>query len=151
MIEEYGRIYPVAVNMQFEMQVGCCGSTSLSCECNHLSCLNLIAHIHEILGVMTVPSLKSILMTYLNKITISGISLRHNHLAVESRKDIVVGHSLDIHTCMRSASSSAIGTDYLGSWQGLARHSPVLILFVGSYPPPFPTVPLALAEKSAAG
>src|SRR5574344_1315595 len=109
------------------------GSSCLSNKSNHLTSLYLVAHINEVLRVMAIPCLKSILMTYLDEIAVCGIFLRHYHLTVESCKDIVVGSCLDIHTSMRPSATSAIGTNYLCSWQGIECHFPVFVLLVATY------------------
>ena len=71
-VEEAIRVDCLSTNTGLEMQMRCRGTTCLSDKSDDLSCLDLIAHIHQVLRVVTVIGLQTIVMTYPDQITIPG-------------------------------------------------------------------------------
>ena len=80
------------------MQVFGRGATRSAGESYHLSCLDTLAHLHEVLVLVAVKGLQSVGMAYHDAVTIAGERSRTCDNAVESRQNIVLWTGLQVHT-----------------------------------------------------
>ena len=113
------------------------GTTRLSSERNLLSCLNAVAHLHEIFLIVAIERFQTVGVADDDAITVARIGLRHLHHTVEGSEDIVSRLRLQVHTRMPSSASTPVVTDNLCPRQritplGSIEHTKVNGKLVGS-------------------
>ena len=91
MVEDDGRVDGMSVYATFQMQMLGGGTPCTSGQGYHLPRFHLVAHFHQILGVMTIESFQSVRVFDDNAIAISEIDRRARHHTVERSQYLVVG------------------------------------------------------------
>ena len=85
-------------NSYFEVQMLCSGAPCTTSKGYDLSCFDNIAHLYEILGVVTIECFKSCSMFHHNAVAIACIALRHGNGAAEGSINAIVGFRLDVYS-----------------------------------------------------
>ena len=119
-VEETGGVDALTVDACLEMQVLSSGTACATCQCNDVTSLDAVADLDKILGVVAIIRLEAVGMLDAYQIAITRVGSREHHLAIEGSKDVVVGLGFDVGTRMATTATRAIGTDDLGTRQGIA-------------------------------
>lgn len=112
-VEIVGGVTGLAVDAHFEVQMGRGGSARLTCEGYHLTSLDKIALLHQILRVMGIAGFQAVGMLDADVIAITVIDVGEYHLAFESGIDVVVGLCLEVNTRVRPFATFAVRADDL--------------------------------------
>ncbi len=99
-VEVVGGILRLAVDAGLKVQMGRCGATRLAYEGYHLSGLNVLTHLHHVLGVMGVVGLQAVGVLDADQIAIARELTREYHLTIEGGIDLILGLGLEVGTCM---------------------------------------------------
>ena len=121
MVEELLGIEVTASEMGLKVQVLCCGSAGAPCETDYLACLDVLAYLNQILGLVAVEGFKAKSVADDDTIAIAEVGAGARYYSVESCQDVIIGLGLDIDS--RVSPSSSEGTYDMASWQ---RVGPVL-------------------------
>ena len=111
------------------MQVTTGGTTGVTSETQHITCLHGFVLIDERSAEVTVNGLKTIIMTYDHKVTVAArIPSYDTYLSGPSRTDRVAYLHLDIRSFMHSITTPTVRAgDITRSRQYKARHRDVYI------------------------
>ena len=90
MIKEARRVIGATIDAGFEMQVLCSGTTCATCQGYHITSFYSVAHLHQILGVVTIVGLQAITMQDAHQIAITCILGGKDHLAIKRSTYLVV-------------------------------------------------------------
>ena len=111
-IEEDVGVVATTTEEDFEVHMLGGGAARAASEADDLSGLHLLSHLHEILRLVTIEGDESVAVLNLDAVAVATVVARLNDLAVESRKDVVVGLRLDVNARVYVATAAvAIGAD----------------------------------------
>ena len=131
-VEVIGRVLGLAVDAGFEMKMRGGSATRLANEGNHLTSLDMLTFLYQVLRVVGVIGLQAVGMFDTHQIAIARRLVGEDDLASESGIDLIPVLSLDVGTSMHPSATLTIRTDDFGTWQGKVPGARVGIVAMGA-------------------
>ena len=116
-VEIIGGITGLTIDAHLKMKMWRCSTTRLTNKGYHLTSLDVLTFLYQILRVVGIAGLQAVGMLDADVIAITMIDVGEYHLAFESGIDVVVGLCLEVNTRVRPFATFAVRADDL-----CARH-----------------------------